>query len=110
MLQQVKSFKDLFTELYKKGIPCFWNEDGKLISQSEYQDLLVKTRLDHRIIEYLTQSLTWKAIIDKLVMDFEILDSFRMIGTKMPPISYVDHVELRVLAKEMTNLEVPYGD
>ena len=58
MLQQVKSFKDLFTKLYRKGIPSFWNEDGKLISQSEYQDLLVKTRLDHRIIEYLTQSLT----------------------------------------------------
>ena len=51
-----------------------------------------------------------KVIVEKLVVDFVIVDSFRMIGAKMPPISYVDHVELRVLAKEMENLEVPYGD
>ena len=44
-----------------------------------------------------------------MAMDFEIVDSCRMIGSKLPPISYVDHVELRVLAKEMENLEVPYG-
>ena len=45
-----------------------------------------------------------------MIMYFEIVDLFRMIGTKMPPISYVDHVELRVLDKEMENIEVPYGD
>ena len=43
-------------------------------------------------------------------MDFEIVESFRMIGAKLPLISYVDHVELRVLAKEMENLEVPSAD
>ena len=43
-------------------------------------------------------------------MDFEIVDSFRMIGAKLPPIPYVDHVEKRVLAKEMENIELPYGD
>ena len=57
----------------------------------------------------MTQSLLGKVIVDKLAMDFEIVDSFRMIGAKLPPISYVDHVELRILAKEMTNLEVSFG-
>ena len=33
-----------------------------------------------------------------------------MIGAKLPPISYVDHVELRALAKKMKNLEVPSRD
>ena len=33
-----------------------------------------------------------------------------MIYAKLPPIYYVDHVELRVLAKEMENIEVPFGD
>ena len=32
MLQQVKSFKGLFTERFQKGPPSFWDEDGKLIS------------------------------------------------------------------------------
>ena len=71
---------------------------------------MVKTRLDHRNFEDMTESLSGKAVIDKLVVDFEIVYSFRMIGAKIPPISYVDHVELRVFANEMENLEVPSGD
>ena len=47
----------------------------------------------------MNQSMLGKVIVDKLVVDFEIVDSFRMIGAKMPLISYVDHVEVRVLAK-----------
>ena len=43
-------------------------------------------------------------------MDFEILDLFRMIGAKLTPISYVDHVELRFLVKEMTSHEISSGD
>ena len=43
-------------------------------------------------------------------MDFEIVNSFRMIGVKLPPISYPDHVEVRVLTKEMENIEVSFGD
>ena len=45
-------------------------------------------------------SMRGKDIIDKMAVYFEIVNSFRMIGAKMPPISYVDHVELRVLSKE----------
>ena len=94
MLQHVNSFKYLFTELFQKGLPSFWDEHGKLISQSEYQDLLVKATLDHRKFKDMTQSLTGKAIIDKLVVYFEILDLFRIIGGKVTPIYYVDHLEL----------------
>ena len=42
-------------------------------------------------------------------MDFELINLFRTIGTQLPPISCVDHVELRVLAKDMENLEMPSG-
>ena len=83
MLQQVKSFKGLFTELFHKGLPYFWDEEGILISQSSYQALvLVKDRMDHRKFEDMTQSLTEKVIIDKLVVDFEILDLFKIIGLR----------------------------
>ena len=42
MLQWVKSFKGLFLELFQKGIPSFWDEEGKYIPQSDYQTLLVQ--------------------------------------------------------------------
>ena len=32
MLQQVKSFKALFIELFEKVLLYFWDDDGKLIS------------------------------------------------------------------------------
>ena len=35
MLELVKSFKVLFLELFQKGLPSFWDEDGKSISQYE---------------------------------------------------------------------------
>ena len=66
--------------------------------------------LDHKEFEDMTQNLIGKAIVVKLDVDFELVNSFRTIGAQMPPISYVDHVELRVLAKEMENMELPYGD
>ena len=66
--------------------------------------------MDHRKFEDMTQSLTEKVIIDKLVVDFEILDLFIIIGAKIIPISYVDHMDLRVLSKEMTSHEVSSRD
>ena len=110
MLQQVKSCKGLFIELFQKGQPSFWGDDGKMISQYEYWDLLVKTRLDHKKFEYMSQTLSGKVIVDKLAMDFEIVDSFKMIGAMFTPNSYVDHVDLRELDKYMENIEVPSRD
>ena len=81
-----------------------------MISQSKYHDLLVKSRLDNRNFEYMNHSLSWKAILEKLVVDFAIVDSFMMKGTNIPHVSYVDHMELRVVAKEMENMEVPSRD
>ena len=110
MLQQDKSFKGLFVELFQKALPHFWDEDDKLIYQFKYQALLVIVRLHHNKFEDMTQSLSGKVIIDKLVVEFELIDSLWTIGAQLPPISYVDHVELRVLSKEMESLEIPYGD
>ena len=72
--------------------------------------MLVKFRLGHKTFEDMTQSLTGKVIVDKLAVDFELVNTFRTIGAQLPPISYVDHVELRFLAKDMTSLELPIGD
>ena len=48
MQHHVKIFKGSFVSLFRKGLPSFGNEDGILLSQVEYQPLLVKCRLDQR--------------------------------------------------------------
>ena len=58
----------------------------------------------------MTQSLLGKFIIDNPTVDFELVNTFRAIGAQLTPISYIDHVELRVLAKEMEILELPSRD
>ena len=76
----------------------------------EYHAQLVKCRLDHKKFEDMQQYLSGKTIVEKLSKDFEIINTFRATCAQLPPISYVDHVELRVLAKEMASLELPTVD
>ena len=45
--------------------------------------------------------------VDKLPEDFEIVYSFRATCAQLLEFSYVEHVELRVLAKEMAILKLP---
>ena len=81
MLHQVNTFKGSFMSLFQKGLPSFWEEDGKLLSQLEYQALLVRCRLDHRKFEDMNQSLSGKIVIDKLAVDFEIINTFNTVCT-----------------------------
>ena len=49
-------------------------------------------------------------MIKKLARDFEMLFNFKAICSKLTNFSYLENVELRVLAKEMTSLDMPFGD
>ena len=49
-------------------------------------------------------------MIEKLAVEFEIINTFRVVCTQLPGILYVDHVELQVLGKEIANLELPTMD
>ena len=51
MNHQIKLFNHLFAPLCKRGLPFFWGGKGKMLSQKEYHDRLVKCRLDHRNFE-----------------------------------------------------------
>ena len=58
----------------------------------------------------MSQSLLGKIVIEKLAVEFEIINTFRVVCTQLPGILYVDHVELQVLGKEIANLELPTMD
>ena len=51
-------------------------------------------------------SLTGKTIVEKLSEDFEIICTSRATCAQLPEISYVDHMESRVMAKEVAGLEI----
>ena len=72
----------------------------------EYHAQLVKCRLDHKKFEDMQESMSGKTIVEKLYVDFELINTFKATCAQLPTIFYVDHVELRVLAKEMAILEL----
>jgi hypothetical protein len=57
MEQSVHEFKDLFKELFIKGLPPFWDGKGKLYDQEEYNACLTQYRLDHSKFETLEENM-----------------------------------------------------
>ena len=99
MAHQVRMFLDLFDPLFKTGLPFFWEDKGSMISQKEYRDHLIECRSDHKMFADMHQSLSGKAIVDKLADAFEMIFDFKAMCAHLTNFSYRDHVELRVLAK-----------
>ena len=80
-------------------------------SQKEYNDRLIRCRLDHRQFDDMRhQSSSGKTVIDKLIVDFEMLFYFKATCTNLPELSYVENVELSVMVKEMISLDIPTTD
>ena len=107
MNHQIKEFIKLFSPLFKRGLPFFWEEKGGMWSQKDYNDRLINSILDHKQFEDMQQSLSGKIVVDKLAEYIEMLFTFKSICAKFLDFSYVENVELRVLEKEIVNLYFP---
>ena len=110
LTHQVKLFIDMFDPLFKKGIPFFWKQKGSMLTKDEYYEKWITYRHDHANFADMNQSLSGKLIVDQLADEFEILFSFKKSCAHLQSYSYKDHIELCVLAKEMSTLELPSPD
>ena len=75
MEQSVQEFKDLFEELFIKGLPPFWDGKGKLYDQEEYNARLTQCRMDHSKFEILEENLKGATLVEYLIIDFLDLES-----------------------------------
>jgi hypothetical protein len=75
----VQEFKDLFEELFIKGLPPFWDGKGKLYDQEEYNARLTQCRMDHSKFETLEENLKGATLVEHLITDFEILNQFKAV-------------------------------
>ena len=81
-----------------------------MLTHKEYQEKLIQCSLDHANFREMNQSLSGKTIVDKLANEFKIFFSFKEACAHLQNYSYRDHIELRVLEKEMSTLELPSAD
>ena len=107
MAHAIKVFVKMFEPLVKMGFPFFWKEKGGMWSQKEYYDLLIQCELDQSKFTNMQKSLSGKEIVDKLADDFKIVFNFRATCAWIPNFSYRDHMEMQVLLKETSTLELP---
>lgn len=107
MKQNVQSFKSLFGKLFQKALPSFWDYNGQLCSQEQYQVLLTQAHMDHSKFQDLRKGLNGNAPMEKLTDEFEILTQFKEMKAWIPPISYASFIELEVLIKDMVDYDIP---
>ena len=62
---------------------------------------------DHTNFTDMKQSLFGKTIVDKMAYEFDKFFSFKYAFARLQNYSYRDHVELRMLSKEMPTMELP---
>ena len=107
LMVEVNRFKKEFERLFEEGLPCFWNEKGRLLSQEHYNHLIVRARMDHSKFNELEKSLSGQTIVDVLSEDFKVLQKFTAIRARLPKKSYETYMELEVAIREMMESDTP---
>ena len=73
MVQRSKDFKIIFEDLFKLGLPFFWNEDGDVLSDVAYLTKLQERAKDTLDIDQLSSIIRVEDLQDILSKDFTIL-------------------------------------
>jgi hypothetical protein len=63
--------------------------------------------MDHSRFEDLKENLKGPSLVELLAADFEILNQFKIVKTRLPTMSYATRIDLGILIKEMMDYEIP---
>lgn len=99
LLKKVQDFKDKFSNVINKGMPCFWDNRGNLLSQEYYQVLIVQKKSEEEKFEDLERRMKGSTIVEKLIEDFEVLTEFKLIQRELSPISFAESANLKVITR-----------
>ena len=81
-----------------------------MLNHTEYHEKLIACKQDNANFTDMNQSLSGRTIVDKLANEFEMLFTFKETCVQLQGFFYIDHIELRVLEKEMSTLDLPSPD
>ena len=76
MKKEVQHFKGTFKDLFEKGLPSFWDNNGKIILKEKYDSLLKAIRIGHAKFQDMEKALKGEVVIKKLKDDFHVLNQF----------------------------------
>lgn len=101
MREDVKQFQLEFKDVIDKSLPSFLDKDNMLLHKNNYYKFLLEERLNHDKFEDMEKGLKEENIMSKLEHDFDILSQIQKLRKDIPPVSYVDCINLEVMTMEM---------
>jgi hypothetical protein len=107
MEKSIHEFKDLFEELFIKGLPPFWDGKGKLYDHEEYNSRLDQCIIDHSRFEILEENLKGATLVEYLITNFEILNQSKKMNIGMSVMTYASCIDLEILIKEIMDYDIP---
>jgi hypothetical protein len=108
MEKSIQEFKDLFEELFIKGLPPFWDGKGKSYDKEQYNSRLPQCKMDHSKFESLEEKLKGATLVEHLITDFEILNRFKIVKIGLPVIMYASCIDLEILIKNIMYYDIPH--
>ena len=98
---KVLHFNKKITDLLSKGMPSFWDDKGNIISNEDYEVLLVQNKSEEDKFEDLDKHMKGPIIVEKLNEDFDLLAEIWLIQKNLQNPSYTQSVEIEVIKREM---------
>jgi hypothetical protein len=78
-----------------------------MYDQEEYNDRLTQSIMDHSNFETLEENLKGATLVEHLIIDFEILNQFKVVKLGLLVMSYASCIDLEILIKEMLDYDIP---
>ena len=87
LLRRVEDFKIIFKDIFEKGLPNFWDDQGLFIPGNDYQVKILEKRNVISNIDQATSNIKGQDIFDILENDFSLLYMMSQIINGLPPVT-----------------------
>jgi hypothetical protein len=77
------------------------------INKEEYNSHLTQCRMDHSKFENLEENLKGATLVEHLIIDFEILNQFKIVNIGLPVMTYASCIDIQILIKEIMSYDIP---
>ena len=104
---RIDQFRHAFKYLFDNGLLSFWNEEGIMISESNYLSLWQPKKNDTSSINQLDPIIKGNHIYDVLDRDFCLYHEARRIISNLPPHSYYLYFDLDVVNRDLLAVAFP---
>jgi hypothetical protein len=88
LMREISTFRKIFSDVIKHGLPSLYNENGDLYPINNYQNILEQRSNSDNKFKNLDGTLKGQDVVELLAGDFELLHNAKMIFRKLNPLVY----------------------